>query len=86
MLREGIRWTVEDINIKSAGTLDPNPDPSITIMSAGALNLHVIESTGVINTVDIIVNFFLFYFFYFYFIFIILLFYIFLHYYYIFFL
>jgi hypothetical protein len=38
-LRGGIGWTAEDTNIKSAGVLDPDPDPPIIVTSADALDL-----------------------------------------------
>ncbi|CAB4436587.1 unnamed protein product [Rhizophagus irregularis] len=53
VLQGGIRWTVEDTNIESAGALDP--DPPITVTSAGALDLDLlvesvesVESAGAI--------------------------------------
>jgi hypothetical protein len=49
-LRGGIRWTVEDTNIESAGALDLDPPITVTsVTSAGALDLDLIaaiESAG----------------------------------------
>jgi hypothetical protein len=57
-LRGGIGWTVEDTNIESAGALDP--DPSITIMRAGALDLitaiTTIESAGALIPLTLVID------------------------------
>ena len=48
-LRGGIGWTVEDTNIESAGALDP--DPPVTVMSAGALDPVTVMSAGALDLI-----------------------------------